>query len=68
MISDSMKEKFDKEVLKLIQKCKQKTEELLTNKMPLLSKLADRLLEKETLNETDIYKAVGKKMHKDEQT
>jgi len=60
MISDTMKNKFDKEVLSLVQNCKQKTETLLAENQPLLAKLAKELLAKETLDETDIYKVIGK--------
>jgi|SaaInlLV_10m_DNA_2_1039722.scaffolds.fasta_scaffold00090_4 cell division protease FtsH len=54
MVSDSMKELFDQEVLKLIQTCKAKTEKLLANNKKLLCSLAKEILEKETLTEIEI--------------
>ena len=61
MLSSDMKNKFDKEVLNLVQNCRKKTEALVSQNKPLLKKLADELFKKETLDEAEILKIVGKK-------
>ncbi|MCK4517559.1 AAA family ATPase, partial [Candidatus Babeliales bacterium] len=61
MLSNDMKNKFDKEVLNLVQDCRKKTETLVSQNKPLLKKLADELFKKETLDEAEILKIVGKK-------
>ena len=56
MYSESFAALIDEEVRRIIDELYQKTKELLENNKELLQKLADELLEKETLNEEEFEK------------
>ena len=53
--SQKMMQRFDEEVLKILDKCRNATKSLLNKKRKLLDELAQELLKKETLNEDEIY-------------
>lgn len=57
--SQKTAELIDKEVLGIMNKAHTDTVELLTKNRPMLNKLATELLEKETLNASDIYELLG---------
>lgn len=59
-MSETWKSKFDAEIAQIIHDCREKTEKLLTDNKDLLTKLSEELLEKETMSEEEIYKALGK--------
>ena len=59
MASENMKEKFDCEVFALVQQTKRQTDELLATNKLLLDKIANALMEKETLDEDEIYAVAG---------
>lgn len=60
-ISESMLAKIDAEVKKIIDYCYQKAEEILLKNKPLLDKVADELLKKESLDDEEFLKIVGPK-------
>ena len=55
-MSESWKSKFDQAISDLLQNCKQQAEKLITQNKSTLTKLAENILEKETLGENDIYR------------
>lgn len=60
-ISESMLAKIDAEVKKIIDYCYQKAEKILLKNKPLLDKVADELLKKESLDDEEFLKIVGPK-------
>lgn len=60
-ISQSMLSKIDSEVKKIIDQCYQKAEEILIKNRVLLDKVAEELINKESLDDEDFEKIVGPK-------
>ena len=50
---------IDEEIKKIIDSCEKITTEIILEKKDLIQKLADKLLEKETLDLTEIVKILG---------
>ena len=58
-VSDEMKTKIDAEVMKIIEKASEKAEGILKKEREKLNKVAEKLLEVETLEQEDIEKLMG---------
>ncbi len=65
-LSDSMREKIDKEVSGIIEAGRKKAIEIVKKNRKMLDKVALALLEKETLDQDDFEKIVGKKKNGEE--
>ncbi|MDD3679387.1 MAG: ATP-dependent zinc metalloprotease FtsH [Candidatus Shapirobacteria bacterium] len=60
-VSPKMKAKIDEEIAALIKQAYQKSQKLLSKNRPVLDRLAQELLVKETLDQNEFEKVVGKK-------
>ncbi len=63
-VSQAMQEKIDNEVKKIIDSCYKEAVEIVKKNRKTLDKIADALLEKETLDRDDFEKIVGEKSSK----
>lgn len=59
--SEKLEEQVDEEVKKIIAGCYKEAKELLTSKRDLLEKMAQRLMEREVLDSSEIRQILGKK-------
>ncbi len=59
--SEKIAEEIDEEILKFINKAKEKARQILKNKKDILEKIVKRLLEKETIERKEFEKLVGEK-------
>ena len=59
MVSNEMKQLFDAEVLELIQGSKEKTVQMIQQNKKLVTTISEKLLEKETLDENELYEIAG---------
>jgi cell division protease FtsH len=58
--SEKVAEKIDKEVEKIVKECQKKAIEVLKRKKKLLEKVAQKLIEKETIEREEFEKIIGK--------
>jgi cell division protease FtsH len=66
--SEKVAEKIDEEIINFINSAQEKTLEILRNKRSYLDKVANRLIEKETLNKKEFEKIVGVKQKENKET
>lgn len=61
--SEAVNYKIDQEKMAIVKQCEEKTRKLIEEKLPLINKLADLLIEKETLNFQQIKAVLGERPH-----
>tara|TARA_B100001057_G_scaffold36207_1_gene32807 strand:+ start:3787 stop:5781 length:1995 start_codon:yes stop_codon:yes gene_type:complete len=66
--SDSTAEKIDSEVKRIVDNAYNRTKKLLTEKRKQLEKIANKLLEKEILFQTDLEELIGKRPFESKET